>query len=77
MLSIEEIKLLKEKLQKLKGTDWEKFLGEQIELLENIEKSVDATNQVEIDRLDKTMDWFRKDLEYKKTYPYISLEENY
>jgi SAM-dependent methyltransferase len=71
MLSIEEIKLLKEKLQKLKGTDWEKFLGEQIELLENIEKSVDATNQVEIDRLDKTMDWFRRDLEHKKTYPCV------
>ena len=33
MLSIEEIKLLKEKLKKLKGTDWEKFLSDQIKIL--------------------------------------------
>ena len=65
MLSIEEIKLLKEKLLKLKGTDWEKFLGEQIELLETLELSVDAHNQEQIDRLDKTLDWYRKDLESK------------
>ena len=39
MLSIEEIKLLKEKLLKLKGTDWEKFLGEQIQILTDIENA--------------------------------------
>ena len=36
MLSIEEIKLLKEKLQKLKGIDWEKFLKEQIQILTDL-----------------------------------------
>ena len=60
MLSIEEIKLLKEKLQKLKGTDWEKFLKEQIQILTDVELAVDANNQDTIDRLDKTLDWFRR-----------------
>ena len=69
MLSIEEIKLLKEKLQKLKGTDWEKFLSEQIQLLTDLELAVDAHNKDEIDRLDKTLDWFRKDLEQKREKP--------
>ena len=58
MLSIEEIKLLKEKLLKLKGTDWEKFLQEQIKILEDLELAVDAKNKDEINRLDKTIEWF-------------------
>ena len=62
MLSIEEIKLLKEKLQKLKGTDWEKFLKEQIQILTDLELSIDANNKEQINRLDKTLDWFRRDL---------------
>ena len=69
MLSIEEIKLLKEKLQKLKGTDWEKFLSEQIQLLTDIELAVDANNKEQINRLDKTLDWFRIDLEQKREKP--------
>ncbi len=71
MLSIEEIKLLKEKLLKLKGTDWEKFLNEQIHLLEALEMATDALNEDMIDRLDKTIDWFRKDLEIKKQNPNV------
>ena len=69
MLSIEEIKLLKEKLQKLKGTDWEKFLSEQIQLLTDIELTVDANNKEQINRLDKTLDWLRRDLEQKREIP--------
>ena len=69
MLSIEEIKLLKEKLQKLKGTDWEKFLSEQIQLLTDIELTVDANNKEQINRLDKTLDWLRRDLEQKREKP--------
>ena len=65
MLSIEQIKLLKNKLKQLKGTDWEKFLDEQIELLEALERSVDANNTDQINRLDKTLDWYSKDLDVK------------
>ena len=71
MLSIEEIKLLKEKLQKLKGTDWEKFLKEQIQILTDLELTVDAHNKDEIDRLDKTLDWFREDLNRKREKPIV------
>ena len=74
MLSIEEIKLLKEKLLKLKGTDWEKFLNEQIQILTDIELAVDANNQEVIDRLDKTPEWFQKDLDYKVNSPVVSEE---
>ena len=69
MLSIEEIKLLKEKLLKLKGTDWEKFLQEQIKILEDLELAVDAKNKDEINRLDKTIEWFRKDIDIKRDKP--------
>lgn len=71
MLSIEEIKLLKEKLLKLKGTDWEKFLNDQIKILEDLEYAVDAHNQDVIDRLDKTPEWFEKDLEHKSQQPVV------
>ena len=74
MLSIEEIKLLKEKLLKLKGTDWEKFLGEQIQILTDIELAVDANNKETINRLDKTPEWFEKDLEQKREQPVVSEE---
>ena len=73
MLSIEEIKLLKEKLQKLKGTDWEKFLKEQIQILTDLELAVDAQNEDEINRLDKTLDWYRKDIEIKRNKPFVDL----
>ena len=66
MLSIEEIKLLKENLEKLKGTDWEKFLGDQIALLNALELAVDASNTEQINRIDKTLDWHRLDLEQKQ-----------
>ena len=69
MLSIEEIKLLKEKLLKLKGTDWEKFLGDQIQILESLEHTVDANNAYMTKRIGKTIDWYKKDLEYKRQNP--------
>ena len=61
MLSVEELKLLK-----LKGTDWEKFLEEQIKILTDLELAVDANNKEEINRLDKTVEWFRRDVEQKR-----------
>ena len=71
MLSIEEIKLLKEKLLKLKGTDWEKFLGEQIEILTDLEISVDSHNSTVIDRLDKTPEWYQRDVDQKRKNPVV------
>ena len=64
MLSIEEIKLLIEKLEKLKdGKALDILLEQNLKKLKDFELAVDANNSMQIDRLDKTLDWFRRDLE--------------
>jgi len=72
MLSIEEIKLLIEKLQKLKdGKDFNTILEQNLKILKDLEMVVDANNNEMIDRLDKTIDWFRRDLEQKRQKPIV------
>jgi len=72
MLSIEEIKLLIEKLQKLKdGKDFNTILEQNLKILKDLEIVVDANNNEMIDRLDKTVTWFRKDLEQKQKKPIV------
>jgi len=67
MLSIEEIKLLIEKLQKLKdGKDFNTILEQNLKILKDLATAVDANNNEMIDRLDKTVEWFKKDLEQKR-----------
>jgi len=72
MLSIEEIKLLIEKLQKLKdGKDFDTILEQNLKKLKDLADVVDINNSEMIDRLDKTVDWFRKDLDIKRAKPII------
>ncbi len=71
MLSIEEIKLLIEKLEKVKKEDFQKLIDSNLKILKDIELTVDANNKEMINRLDKTLDWFRKDLDQKKMMPTI------
>jgi len=72
MLSIEEIKLLIEKLQKLKdGKDLNTILEQNLKILKDLEMAVDANNNEMIDRLDKTLDWFRRDLDQKTQKPIV------
>ena len=72
MLSIEEIKLLIEKLEKLKdGKALDILLEQNLKKLKDFELAVDANNSMQIDRLDKTLDWFRRDLEEKSQKPVI------
>ena len=66
MLSIEEIKLLIEKLQKVKSIDLQKLIDSNLKILKDLETAVDANNQDEINRLDKTLDWFSIDLKMKR-----------
>jgi hypothetical protein len=54
MLSIEEIKLLIDKLEKLKGSDFDKLIKDNLKILKDIATTVDAYNNEQIDRLDKT-----------------------
>ena len=71
MLSIEEIKLLIEKLEKVKKTDLQKLIDSNLQILKDIELAVDANNEQVIDRLGKTPEWFRQDLDQKRAKPIV------
>jgi ubiquinone/menaquinone biosynthesis C-methylase UbiE len=72
MLSIEEIILLIEKLERVKKEDLQKLIDHNLQILKDLALAVDANNEATIDRLDKTPSWFLKDLEYKKTIETIN-----
>ena len=63
MLSIEEIKLLIEKLEKAKATDFQEMIDTNLKILKDIELAVDANNSEAIERLDKPEEWYARDLE--------------
>ena len=71
MLSIEEIKLLIEKLEKVKKEDLQKLIDSNLKILKDLALAVDANNDRVIDRLDKTPDWFRLDNEQKQKTPVV------
>jgi ubiquinone/menaquinone biosynthesis C-methylase UbiE len=71
MLSIEEIKLLIEKLEKAKKEDLHELINSNLKILKDIELAVDANNKEDIDRLDKTPDWFQLDLDQKTKKPFV------
>ena len=71
MLSIEEIKLLIDKLQKVKKEDFQELIDTNLKILKDIELAVDANNKQVIDRIDKTHEWFKKDLAYKLQSPFV------
>ena len=71
MLSIEEIKLLIEKLEKVKKEDLQELIDSNLKILKDIELAVDANNKEVIDRLDKTPDWFKVDLKHKQQRPFV------
>ncbi len=74
MLSIEEIKLLIEKLERVKKEDLQELIDSNLKILKDLELAVDANNKEVIDRLDKTPEWFMKDLEHKKIQPSVDAE---
>jgi len=71
MLSIEEIKLLIEKLEKVKATDFQELIDSNLKILKDIEHAVDANNTQVIDRLDRTPEWYKRDLDEKFKNPFI------
>ena len=71
MLSIEEIKLLIEKLERVKKEDFQQLIESNLKALKDIELAVDANNSEIINRLDKTIEWFRIDLEHKTKKPIV------
>tara|TARA_Y100000004_G_C8864058_1_gene390332 strand:+ start:93 stop:890 length:798 start_codon:yes stop_codon:yes gene_type:complete len=71
MLSIEEIKLLIEKLEKVKKEDLQELIDSNLKILKDLESAVDANNEEVIERLDKTPEWFMKDNDQKKKKPNV------
>jgi hypothetical protein len=71
MLSIEEIKLLIEKLEKVKKEDLQELIDSNLKILKDVALAVDANNKEAINRLDKTPEWFQRDLDQKKLTPMI------
>ena len=69
MLSIEEIKLLIEKLEKVKKEDLQELIDSNLRILKDLELAVDANNKQVIDRLDKTPEWYNRDREQKLKKP--------
>mgnify|MGYP001307573961 FL=1 len=71
MLSIEEIKLLIEKLERVKKEDIQKLIDSNLKVLKDLAWSIDVYNSQTIDRLDKTPQWFLEDLVQKKKNPNV------
>ena len=71
MLSIEEIKLLIEKLERVKKEDLQELIDSNLRILKDLELAVDANNNEVIDRIDKTPEWYKRDLDQKKVKPTV------
>ena len=71
MLSIEEIKLLIEKLERVKREDLQELIDSNLRILKDLELAVDANNKEVIDRIDKTPEWYKRDLDQKKVKPMV------
>lgn len=71
MLSIEEIKLLIEKLERVKKEDLQELIDSNLKILKDLALAVDANNERVINRLDKTPKWFELDLAEKKEKPVV------
>tara|TARA_R110002073_G_scaffold193400_3_gene352347 strand:+ start:44 stop:841 length:798 start_codon:yes stop_codon:yes gene_type:complete len=72
MLSIEEIKLLIEKLEKVKKEDLQQLIDSNLKILKDLESAVDANNSEVINRIGKTPEWFLRDLDQKKKVPTVN-----
>ena len=71
MLSIEEIKLLIEKLEKVKKEDLQELIDSNLKILKDVALAIDANNDQVIDRLDKTPEWFALDNQQKQKKPLV------
>ena len=65
MLSIEEIKLLIEKLEKIKEEDFQKLIDENLKVLKSLATTIEINNTHMIKRLDKTKTWYQMDNDFK------------
>jgi len=72
MLSIEEIKLLIEKLEKVSEHDFKNLINDNLKILKTLEKTIDTHNSEMINRIGKTKNWFHLDNQYKDKNPVVN-----
>jgi hypothetical protein len=66
MLSVEEIHLLIEKLEKAKKEDFQQLIDTHLKILKDIAFSVDAYNTNQIKKIDKPTSWYEVDLNWRE-----------
>lgn len=66
MLSIQEIKLMIEKLERLEKQDWKNFISTFKSNLQELALSLDAYNEHQNPQLDKTKNWYAEDLDWRE-----------
>ena len=71
MLSIEQLKLLIDKLERAKKVDYQELIDSNLKILKDIAMAVDANNQQVINRLDRTPEWFTMDIDQKRKKPVV------
>jgi hypothetical protein len=68
MISIEEIKLLIEKFEKLKGSDFEKLIQNNLQDLKNLKQMIERKDKESGHYVSKGASWYRDDLAEKKDF---------
>tara|TARA_B110000438_G_scaffold288488_1_gene322011 strand:- start:24 stop:842 length:819 start_codon:yes stop_codon:yes gene_type:complete len=71
MLSIEEIKLLIEKLEKVKKEDLQELIDTNLKILKDIEMAVDASGTEAVENTVNPPSWYRRDLQEKMKAPVV------
>ena len=71
MLSIEEIKLITEKLEKIDKADLQKVVKDTLKIFKGLLVATDAYNDTHIKKFDKTESWFKMDMESKRKHPVV------
>ena len=66
--------MLIEKLEQVKKEDLQELIDSNLKILKDLELAVDANNKEVIDRMDKTPEWFIRDLDQKKKNPTVNPE---
>ena len=71
MLSIEEIKLITEKLEKIDKQDLQKVVKDTLKIFKGLLVATDAYNDTHIKKFDKTESWYKMDMESKRKHPVV------
>jgi ubiquinone/menaquinone biosynthesis C-methylase UbiE len=67
MLSIEEIRLIRDKMQELSNGDINKALNRVKKTLDELLHAVDETNKSQIENIGKTKAWYQRDLDWRRS----------